>query len=199
MDGEPLPLSSRPHHLLIDHYLSGGIHRRRLLPPPLSAARLPPRATTVPKMWLQPSRTFSAAMSRVWRTDMNRRRGAAFIRVTLAALGATALFAPFAAAQWTLFPVQPFDPQTGADPVYVSGPVSDLFGYWTDWTWRFSLASGEAFVGALLGIALIALFPSRTQLPSATLCADSGPRGERFHRANGERNSLLATRTYGST
>ncbi len=105
---------------------------------------------------------------------MNRRRGAAFIRVTLAALGATALFAPFANAFWTLFPVQPFNPQTGADPIYVSGLVSDLFERWTNCTWQFSLASGEAFVGALLGIALIALFPSRTQLPSTTLCAGCG-------------------------
>ncbi len=102
------------------------------------------------------------------------RRVKTLLRLTLAALIASALFMPFADALWTLYSVLPFNPQTGADPVYVSGPVCSAFGWITDKTWRFSLATTEAIVGAFLGITLYALFSRMPRLPDRTLCAHCG-------------------------
>ncbi len=86
-----------------------------------------------------------------------RRPWSTATRIAVSVAFVTMLFLPIADYKWTLFSVQPYDPVTGANPVYVSAPVGDVTKPITRYTWRVSTAFPEAVVGALAGIGVFLL------------------------------------------
>ncbi len=84
-------------------------------------------------------------MQRPWPTS---------VKIVLSVALVFILFCPFADYKWTLFPIQAFDPFTGSDPVYVSGPVGDVTEVIANYTWRISLALAEAVFASIAAIGI---------------------------------------------
>ena len=81
-----------------------------------------------------------------------QRLGPMLLRICVSVIAVVLLSLPFAGYKWTMFLVQPYNATTRSNPIYVSGPVSDLTRHVAEYTWRFSLGLTEALLGALGGI-----------------------------------------------
>ncbi len=79
------------------------------------------------------------------------------LRIVVSAGFVSLLFWPVADYKWTLFEVRAYDPVTGANPVYVSAPVSDVTAFVAAYTWRISVALPEAVLGSVVAIGVFSL------------------------------------------
>ncbi len=74
----------------------------------------------------------------------------------VATLAAILMAWPFCSYLWTLYDVEPYDPVTGAHPVYVSAPIPAVTDFITGYMWKYSTAVPDAVFGALVGIVVFA-------------------------------------------
>jgi hypothetical protein len=112
----------------------------------------------------------------MWRGDLMCRPWPTFVRIGISVVVVTLLFWPVADYKWTIFLVEAFDPAKGSDPVYVTGPVSDVTAAIAEYTWRLSMALPEAVFGSLAGIVVFVLLGRLFGIdhPRETLCAHCG-------------------------
>jgi len=97
-------------------------------------------------------------------------------RIAVSVAAVTILFLPIADYKWSLLPVRPYDPVTGANPIYVSAPVGDVSAPITQYTWRVSTAFSDSVVAALAGIGMFLLLGRvvGATAPRETLCRRCG-------------------------
>lgn len=105
-----------------------------------------------------------------------RRPRSTSTRIAISVAIVTVLFWPIADYKWSLFKVRAYDPATGANPVYVAGPVGDITASITEHTWWICLALPEAVFGALAAIGVFILLNrfAGTSHPRETLCRRCG-------------------------